>query len=82
MDGSSIEELLLYNNDLTGPIPSSIVNATSLVYLDFSYNTLTGGLPTGIPAIEPLQTFIVKYNKLSGAVLGFTRIARASRWSL
>ncbi|GAB2210308.1 hypothetical protein Droror1_Dr00015572 [Drosera rotundifolia] len=50
----TLESLDLSNNHLSGIIPQSISDLSSLSYLNLSYNNLQGEIPTG----SQLQTFI------------------------
>ena len=45
VDQPDLDALTLEGNQLTGPIPSSICNASSLVYLLLNDNHLTGPIP-------------------------------------
>ncbi|KAJ7296199.1 hypothetical protein O6H91_Y138000 [Diphasiastrum complanatum] len=53
--------MYLYNNNLTGSIPSSLIN------LDHKF--LTGGIPEELGLLDQLQIFVVKGNSLQGSVL-------------
>ncbi|CAN8305458.1 unnamed protein product [Cochlearia groenlandica] len=58
----------LSHNNLSGPIPDSIVNCNNLQGLDLSYNNLKGDLPRRFCDIAGLEYLSVSSNLLSGDV--------------
>jgi hypothetical protein len=56
----------LSQNNLTGAIPETIANLTSLQIVDLSRNKLTGGLPKQLSNLVHLQHFNISHNQLSG----------------
>jgi Leucine-rich repeat (LRR) protein len=60
--------LELYNNHLTGTIPSSIGEMAGITYLGLGYNQLTGTIPAALANLKLLSTLNLADNKLSGLV--------------
>lgn len=59
----------LSNNRLTGEIPDSICNATSLSVLDLSYNNLSGEVPKCLmERVQTLGVLNLRGNNLAGAI--------------
>ncbi|KAH0733750.1 hypothetical protein KY285_009457 [Solanum tuberosum] len=56
------------HNNLTGEIPSSICNLTSLIMLDLSRNNLRGEIPQCFGNITSLQVLDMRHNNLSGNI--------------
>ncbi|KAM0027775.1 putative prokaryotic lipoprotein-attachment [Helianthus debilis subsp. tardiflorus] len=56
------------NNNLVGPIPQSICNASSLAVLDLSNNSLNGSLPSCLPT-KTLKVLNLRGNNFTGNVL-------------
>ena len=61
-------ELNLYNNNLTGTIPSEIGYLSSLTRLDLTYNQLTGNIPSEIGNLTNLTFFSLKDNAFNGTI--------------
>ncbi|KAF9921907.1 hypothetical protein FBU30_008028 [Linnemannia zychae] len=59
--------LLLYYNNLSGPIPSSLAYLPLLI-LDLSHNRLSGSLPSSAPGWVNLGTLNLEQNALTGAL--------------
>ncbi|KAG0369858.1 hypothetical protein BGZ54_008596, partial [Gamsiella multidivaricata] len=62
---SSLQYLLLYYNNLSGPIPPSLTNAPLLI-LDLSHNRISGSLPSSAPGWTNLGTLNLEQNALTG----------------
>ena len=60
VDQPNLYTLALEGNQLTGPIPSSICNASSLVYLLLYENHLTGPIPRCLGDLSQLQWLQVR----------------------
>ena len=60
--------LNLYDNQLTGPIPSEIGNLTNLTYLNLGYNQLTGSIPPEIGNLTNLTYLDLYSNQLTGSI--------------
>lgn len=57
---------ILSQNNLTGPVPPSMVNLTNLEYVDFSLNNLSGSLPKELANLSHLLYFNISHNHLEG----------------
>ncbi|KAH6824078.1 Leucine-rich repeat transmembrane protein kinase family protein [Perilla frutescens var. hirtella] len=60
--------LVLSNGNLTGEIPSSLGNRSSLINLDLSFNSLTGKIPHEIGKLSVLQQLSLSSNYLEGQI--------------
>ncbi|PWA99133.1 concanavalin A-like lectin/glucanase domain-containing protein [Artemisia annua] len=65
---SSLENLVLRDNNLTGSIPDSLNGLRNLSTVDFSLNMLTGSLPSGFSNMGRLKTLNLSSNSLSGPI--------------
>ena len=63
-----VNGLFLSGNKLTGPIPASLGNLTSLTTLYLNGNQLTGPIPARLGNLNNLQLLWLYNNKLSGAI--------------
>eukprot|EP00850_Spirogloea_muscicola_P023299 SM000345S12840 [mRNA] locus=s345:10267:28268:+ [translate_table: standard] len=63
-----LTDLSLYNNQLSGPIPTDIGNLDLLNSLDLSYNLLSGVLPESFVGCVTLSSLHLNDNQLSGPV--------------
>ncbi|CAL5089086.1 unnamed protein product [Urochloa decumbens] len=63
-----VQVLRLKNNSLTGPIPASLANMSSLWHLALANNQLDGTIPQGLADIAGLQKLDLAVNKLHGAL--------------
>jgi len=70
-DTQSVKELNLYDNQLTGKIPNSIGNLTSLTKIAFSNNQLTGEIPSSISSLINLKILSLYENQLTGKIPNF-----------
>ena len=67
---SSLLDLQLQRNALTGSIPTSFGGLTSLTSLDLSENSLTGALSANIKDLESLEILNLGYNDFDGMLFG------------
>ncbi|TVU21841.1 hypothetical protein EJB05_31510, partial [Eragrostis curvula] len=58
--------LTLANNNLTGTIPASLGNLSSLTVLELSFNQLEGIIPSSLGNIRSIQYLHLAFNNLSG----------------
>ncbi|MCO5607426.1 hypothetical protein L7F22_061622 [Adiantum nelumboides] len=63
-----LQYLHLWQNNLTGTIPSSLGNCTRLVALQLSINALSGHIPSEIGILGQLQSLLLAKNRLEGAI--------------
>ena len=63
-----VTHLLLWDNQLTGPIPAALGDLTKLEFLDLSGNELTGPLPAELGSLSHLEILILDENKLTGSI--------------
>jgi Leucine-rich repeat (LRR) protein len=77
-----LRELHLYQNNLTGTIPSSLANITTLRKLVFVLNNLEGNIPNDFAKLRKLQFLYGGGNKLTGmfphAVLNLSALSGLS----
>lgn len=64
-----ITSIYLYDNNMTGTIPSEIAFISTLSYLSLTYNNLAGSLPTSIGQLTDLTALHLNSNELSGHIL-------------
>ena len=65
---TNLENLSLYNNELTGSIPSEIGNLSNLNSLNLSFNQLSGNIPPEIGQLSNLTYLNLDFNELSGTI--------------
>ncbi|KAH0706196.1 hypothetical protein KY290_009602 [Solanum tuberosum] len=65
---NSTNYFFISHNNLTGEIPSSICNLTSLIMLDLATNNLRGEIPKCFGNITSLQVLDMRHNNLSGNI--------------
>ena len=63
-----VTEIELQKNNLSGSIPSSLGNLTSLEILNLDTNQITGTIPTQLGDLENLQFLHLDGNKLTGPI--------------
>ena len=68
MSTGSLNELFLYNNELSGPIPSYLGNSTGLTSLQLGSNKLTGSVPPSLGNLVNLTTLNLGNNSLTGSI--------------
>ncbi|KAL8482937.1 hypothetical protein ACS0TY_025836 [Phlomoides rotata] len=64
----NLEDLYMRVNRLTGPLPLTLLNISTLKSLIFSNNMLTGNLPREVGNMKALQTLHLTNNMLSGNI--------------
>lgn len=67
-NSSGVTHLIPYNNNLIGPIPSSLGNLSNLTYLRISENQLTGPIPSELGDLSSLTYLDLNYNQLTGPI--------------
>ena len=67
-DDGRVTELDLYNNGLTGPIPSELGDLTSLRELNLGFNGLTGPIPPEFGNLTSLTRLSLYSNSLTGPI--------------
>jgi len=56
----------LFNNELTGQVPSELGLLTKLAVLTLDQNPLTGSLPLELNLLSSMQNFNVSFTQLTG----------------
>jgi hypothetical protein len=64
----NLKQLILFNNQLSGSIPSSLGNLTSLEYVDLFSNQLSGNISSSLGKLLSLVAINLSYNQLSGSI--------------
>ncbi|MCO5589332.1 hypothetical protein L7F22_043298 [Adiantum nelumboides] len=64
----TLQSLSLSENDLSGPIPSSLRGLGNLVSLNVSHNSLQGTIPAELGNLTLLQSLDLSFNKLFGSI--------------
>ncbi|XP_029127056.1 receptor-like protein 9DC3 isoform X2 [Cajanus cajan] len=65
---NGIEYFLVSNNELTGDIPSTMCNASTLNMLNLAHNNLTGKIPQCLGAFPYLSVLDLQMNNLYGNI--------------
>jgi len=65
---SSLDELLLHDNNLSGIIPTEVGQLTSMDYLSFTQNKLSGAIPSEVVNLSSVRNIYLHYNSLTGTV--------------
>ena len=63
-----VERLILYSNNLTGPIPASLGDLTDLTLLSLRDNNLTGPIPASLGKLTNLTRLYLYENELTGKI--------------
>jgi hypothetical protein len=63
---SQVEEIQLYDNELTGPLPDTLCDLTELKTLYLSFNSISGNLSFIVGKCSKLENIWLKANKLQG----------------
>ena len=66
----NLEQLVLYENRISGTIPTTLSSLSVLSYLDLSSNRLTGALPDTLLNMTSLSSLYLSRNQLSGSIAG------------
>ena len=64
----SLEEMLLYNNELTSTIPNGMTLLNNVLRLSLSYNYLKGTIPSEISKMEYLTLLHLHGNRVMGTL--------------
>lgn len=71
---TKLEELVIGQNNLTGPIPDSIGrNQQKLFYMIVANNPLTGTIPSGLGYASNLQELYIRETQVSGTIPVFLK---------
>ncbi|CAD6268173.1 unnamed protein product [Miscanthus lutarioriparius] len=65
---SSLAELVLSRNQLSGSIPPGLFKYENLTLLDLSQNNLTGVVPDNFTSLSKLETLLLSDNLLTGEI--------------
>ncbi|KAF6173513.1 hypothetical protein GIB67_042643 [Kingdonia uniflora] len=70
LEGSftTLRNLYLNNNYLTGGVPAQLANLTNLEILYLSYNKMSGTIPSGLAHIPRLTYLYLDHNQFSGRI--------------
>ena len=63
-----VQQLYLPYNNLTGPIPSSLGNLQTAIYIEFSSNQITGVIPSSFGNLQSLLQLDMSSNQLTGNI--------------
>ena len=67
-DQGRVSRIALYNNSLTGSIPSELGDLTDLTVLGLSRNQLTGSIPSELGDLTNLTSLALWGNELTGSI--------------
>lgn len=79
-----LQELLLFENNLSGNLPNQLGHLRNLTSLDLSNNGLSGKVPTGISELTKLTDLLLGFNNLEGTIteMHFSKTASLSNLEL
>jgi hypothetical protein len=63
-----VTEIDLFNNQLTGTIPSELGNLSNLLTLRLHRNQLSGNIPVELGNLANLQVILLEFNQLTGTI--------------
>jgi Leucine-rich repeat (LRR) protein len=63
-----LTDVRLFDNQLTGTIPSALGNATTLTYFDISHNNFEGAIPSEMGQLTGLVDLFLDNNQLRGVI--------------
>jgi Leucine-rich repeat (LRR) protein len=66
--GTTVVELSLRNNNLSGTIPAALSNLGGLTILNLNYNQLSGGIPSALGSLSNLESLTLQDNQLNGSI--------------
>jgi len=68
LSNDTVQQINLFNNNLTGDVPADIGSFTGLVSLNLSWNHLTGPIPEEIGLLTRLTHLSMFFNDMSGGI--------------
>ena len=77
-----VTELVLPNNNLTGPLPPALSSLTALEKLGLSNNNLTGPLPPALNSLTALEELEFGNNHLSGPIPDLSGLTKLTKIDL
>ncbi len=66
--GGRVTELTLFNNNLTGTLPQSMIDLEQLEVLRVDNNAIGGSIPQELAGLSSMRVFNVRVNQLTGSV--------------
>ncbi|MFC2126154.1 T9SS type A sorting domain-containing protein [Bacteroidota bacterium] len=66
--GTRVEQIVLFNNNLVGSIPTSIGDLTALTDMNLGQNSLSGSIPSQIGNLTSLVDLDLHANQISGTI--------------
>jgi hypothetical protein len=66
--GEHVNEIILFENNLTGTIPAILGNLSNLKYLILDFNQLTGTIPVELGNLTNLENLGLSMNQLTGTI--------------
>ena len=67
-DEGRVTELQLWENNLSGTVPSDLGNLSHLNLLALQDNQITGTIPLGLGSLSNLRELVISSNQLTGAI--------------
>ena len=68
---TSLDELLIYTNQITGSVPSHLGRLKNLSSISVAHNLLKGTIPTEVLSMQNLSLFHLHNNMLTGDINSF-----------